>query len=50
MGNTMGAVVPWEEDGVDKAKLEIILHYLVDNYGDNSTACTGHELDPLPLN
>jgi hypothetical protein len=52
MGNTMGAVTPWQEDGVDKAALRDILHYLADNYGDAAGAagCMGTELDALPLN
>ena len=50
MGNTMGAVTPWNEDGVTKEELYQILHYLADNYGQGADGCTGSELDALPLN
>ncbi len=49
MGNTFGAVVPWKEDGISKANLTDILHYLADNYGQGAAACVGNELDPLIL-
>ena len=51
MGNTFGAVIAWNEDGVSKDELNEILPYLTDNYGSGgSSACTGHELDPIQLN
>ena len=50
MGNTMGAVTPWNEDGVTKEALYQILNFLADNYGQGTDGCTGSELDALPLN
>lgn len=50
MGNTFQGVVPWNEDGLQRETLKQILAYLTDNYGSGgSAACTGHELDSLPL-
>lgn len=51
MGNVFDGMIPWTLDGVTKAEMYEVLAYLTDNYGSGgSAACTGQELDALPLN
>ena len=51
MGTTFGAVTPWNQTFLKRDTLKQILSYLTDNYGSGgSAACTGHELDSIPLN
>jgi hypothetical protein len=48
MGNTFRAAIPWQEDGIGYATLNLILGYLASNYGQGAGSCDTNAVRAIP--